>query len=266
MPAQADIQPDVQPLPSAIAQISTPESSHSSSFFQKQRDKLKYSPDAIPPSLNFSFSQKRNSSIQPAQPKRAQTTQTLDSAILQEEKTKRENIGQKTTISERRSNNKLEDTTYLRDKLKFKFELDPGEHRNPLEILAAAKENHSPLQGRHLDFESLSMGKIKIKKPELVSLKQQLPKKIDQLKAELHTRLQRQPEQLKRTVAATKADLQKRSEEIVSNPLNSNLLSGVKEFVQRNIKTPLSRVLRRIGIAAQETAEQLEQTNKPLSK
>jgi len=272
-----------------IAQVQTDQLSPTPSvprpsFYEQQRDKLRYEPNSTPLSTDFSFLRKDKSEQAPSS-KQVPPTDN-DRFIVEEQNTHRNRADENRDSLESHNNsrdielgkpelktvdldNDLEKKQPFKDRVQQQIRAQKrnstkirsafsSEHKDPHVILKAAKKKHSPLQGRNLTIESFNADKVNIRAPEIAPLAQQISEKIDQLKidqlkADLRTNLQQQPEQLRQVMAAAKTDIQQRSADKISGPLNN-----LKALIQRNIKDPLSRLLRKVSAAAQETAEQLQ--------
>ena len=263
MPAQAA----VSSARSAITPASASQPANDQSFYQQQRDKLKYTPESTLLSPDFSRLRKRNEPIRIEQHEyelgEVETTKPSSDCTANKKQTKQQNKQSPAILStfpKLNWSNKREDTFNPDGAIELddKANREPyiSQHRDPRVILETARKKHSPLQGRdlnvRLNVKTFSPDTLNIRKPGLASLKQ-LPEKISQIKNELHSNIQQQPEQLKRILTTTKTDLQQRSAAQISGPLDR-----VKTFIQRSVKDPLSHLLRKVGIAAQETADQLQ--------
>ena len=287
LPAQAALPPYL------IAEATAIPSANTTSFYQKQRDKLQYTPDATPLSLDFPFLQKESLSPKtqqndlhssgseasetpptaaPAQSRREQnqerkrqrkplrsTPSSIGQAVTQ--KQTKENPSQRNAnslneyIGKQQSGKKhtQSHTQKQGNKLPQPKSKPFAGHRDPYAILEAARKKHSLLQGNHLSIGLFKQNKISFQKPNLEPLKQQIPQKINQLKSDLEANIQQQPEQVKRAIATATSDLQQRSAEKISGPMDN-----LNAFIRRTIKEPLSNLLRKIGTSAQEAAERLQ--------
>ncbi len=258
MPAQAAVQSVFQSVSQSISMVSSIQAISSPSFYQQQ-DKLKYVHNSSPHTLDFSFLSDQSERRQDLSyrelelakdiAERENIVQTGDGQEKEAEikRTEKQSI-EKQSIKER-----FQQQIQTQKRLLTKHYLQSSSgHKNFQTILAAAREKHSPLQGRYLNANDFNTNQINIHRPDLTLLRQ-IPQKVDQMKADFQASVQQQPEQLKQAMSAAKNDLQQRSGDRISGPLYK-----LRAFIQHTVKNPLSRLLKKVSAVAQKAADQLQ--------
>ncbi|MEO1621629.1 MAG: hypothetical protein AAFU53_11440, partial [Cyanobacteria bacterium J06632_3] len=122
-------------------------------------------------------------------------------------------------------------------------------------IIAEARQKPSPLKQRIFEKRNLKdeNSERETSKTQTTAqptlnfseIAQALPQKIDEVKTQVSTSVQQQPERVKRVFVSAKDDLKKRSVEQLSPSIN-NAKDAIEPTVERTIKAPLRQLLKRI--------------------
>ena len=134
-------------------------------------------------------------------------------------------------------------TSQQQIQLRKLFTRRASKRRDPYSIVAAARQKHSPLQGRSVSFGKPAIGpQVKQWTEQISSTKQQLASGIKQ-----------QPKQIREVLAIATADFQKQSTQKLKNHANN-----IHTLFQEKIKAPLRNLFKKIEDAAHETVVRLQ--------
>ncbi|MEL6603537.1 MAG: hypothetical protein AAFP20_09975 [Cyanobacteria bacterium J06614_10] len=126
---------------------------------------------------------------------------------------------------------------------KKSFTRQAPKRRDPHSIVAAARQKHSPLQGRSISF----------KEPAIVLQIKQWAGQIASTKQRIASDIKQQPEQIRAVLMIATADLQKQS----TRKLKTHA-DNVHSLFQDKIKAPLRNLFKKIEAAAHETVVRLQ--------
>ena len=135
---------------------------------------------------------------------------------------------------------------------------------NPYDLVKAARERHSPLQGHHLSF-----GRPNFTRPNIPTVAQQIPEQINQLKNTVNTKvsetIQQQSDTIKialtQPIGQTIGQTLSETTEQIKNKAATQLIeptNKVQSVYETRVKAPLRRLLHAIGELAHQTAQKLD--------
>lgn len=259
------------------------------SFFQRERDKLTYSPESklgwpgaagsdgfldwtggkkgqqevvapvAPVAEPIEMSRDRTPPVQ-AQQRLDQLKKTVTTKFHPENKSKQQPKQQTASLTpqQKREIRRRNRPDFLKSKV------------DPYDLVRAAREKHSPLQGHHLSFDSLNFIKpLNFTRQNIPAVVQQVPEQINQLKNTVNTKvsetIQQQPEPVKivltqpigQTLSETTKQLKGKAATQLIEPTNK-AQSLFETIFETKIKAPLRQLLHAMGELAHQTAQQLD--------
>ncbi|MEO1634977.1 MAG: hypothetical protein AAFS04_07845 [Cyanobacteria bacterium J06631_9] len=145
---------------------------------------------------------------------------------------------------------------------------------DPYDLVRAAREKHSPLQGHHLSLDGPNFTKLpNFTRPSIPAVVQQVPEQINQLKNTVNTKVSETIEQqsqpikvvltqpISQTLSETTKQLKSKAATQLIEPTNkvhNGFETIVETIVETKVKAPLRRLLHALGELAHQTAQQLD--------